>query len=591
MPFHNGFTGPGDTALMELNQRRAPCWARNHFLQRNANGAAGRCDWLLAGLLALAFSGTALAQPAAVPVPTAVVTPAAPKFDILEYEITGNTRLSATQIEAAVLPFLGEQLSMAEVDAARAALEKAYQTAGYLSVFVDVPEQRVDGGVIRLAVLEGRVGLLRVTGARYYAQGRIRDAVPELAVGQVPNFNLVQQQLAEVSRGDERRVLPVTRAGRLPGTMEIDLQVEDRLPLGGSVELSNAAATGTDPLRMAVNLHYDNFLQRDHSIAMTVLGAPAALAQSKVFVFNYLAPLSGGSSLALSYVNSSSDLESLGGTRVLGRGTTMGLRYAMTRPLPNSTHSLSLGLDYKNLSEDVITSAGMIAAPLRYMPLQAGYNGSWWGESSQQQLSVTAVVGLRPLLQTQRADCQLADGTFGSEDQFACKRRNADGGFSTLRFDWRGTQRLGAVELAGRLSAQLSTQALTSAEQFAVGGADTVRGYAEGAAAGDMGLLASLELRSRNLAPSLLAAIDASNSSRFSELVVYGFVDAARISLQGAEVGQQRRTPLLGSGLGLRLGVRPGISLALDWAQRHRPVPGHPDADSQHVHLRAALRF
>jgi hemolysin activation/secretion protein len=106
-----------------------------------------------------------------------------------------------------------------------------------------------------------------------------------------------------------------------------------------------------------------------------------------------------------------------------------------------------------------------------------------------------------------------------------------------------------------------------------------------------MGLLASLELRSRNLAPSLLAAIDASNSSRFSELVVYGFVDAARVSLQGAEVGQQRRTPLLGSGLGLRLGVRPGISLALDWAQRHRPVPGHPDADSQHVHLRAALRF
>ncbi|WP_341893424.1 POTRA domain-containing protein, partial [Variovorax sp. YR752] len=79
------------------------------------------------------------------------------RFDVLEYVIEGNSVLGTAAIEAAVMPHMGPQRSMVDVEAARAALEKIYQGAGYLTVFVDVPEQRVDGGVITLRVLEGRV--------------------------------------------------------------------------------------------------------------------------------------------------------------------------------------------------------------------------------------------------------------------------------------------------------------------------------------------------------------------------------------------------------------------------------------------------
>lgn len=596
MLFHNGFTSPGDTEPMDLNKIRAHRRARFYFRLRVWN-RVGLTAWL--GGAALAVAGPSFAQQASQQAAAAAAAAqdapvAAPKFDILEYEIEGNTRLSDLQIEAAVLPFLGLQLGMNEVEAARAALEKVYQNAGYLTVFVDIPEQRVDGGVIRLLVLEGRVGSLQVTGSKYFAQGRIRNAVAELAPGMVPNFNTVQQQLATVSRGEERRVQPVLRPGRVPGTVEAELKVEDSLPLGGSVEVSNAAAAGTDPFRMSANLHYDNFLQKDHQISFTWMGAPRAPKQSRVLVFNYQAPVADGDSLIFSAVNSSSDLESLGGTRVLGKGTTLGLRYSTSKALTNSFHGLSLGFDYKNLSEDVVSSGGVIASPLQYMPFQVAYNGNFWGEGLQQQLSLTLTQGLRSLLQHTREDCLLQDGNFGPADQFACKRRGADGGFSTLRADWRLSQRLGPVELAGRLNGQLSTQALTSAEQFSVGGADTVRGYTEGAVAGDQGLLASLELRSRNLASSLSTLREEpawSNLPAFTDLTLYGFVDAARVTLFNPEPGQQGRTPLLGVGLGLRLAVRPGLSLSLDWGQRHKPVPGKPDASKDHVHARAALRF
>src|SRR5581483_3735316 len=90
-----------------------------------------------------------------------------PQFDILEFEVHGNSVLDVETIERVVTPFLGLNKTMADVEAARAALEKVYQSVGYLTVFVDVPEQRVDGGVVMLNVIEGRIELLRVTASRY----------------------------------------------------------------------------------------------------------------------------------------------------------------------------------------------------------------------------------------------------------------------------------------------------------------------------------------------------------------------------------------------------------------------------------------
>lgn len=513
------------------------------------------------------------------------------RFDILEFEIEGNTRLSALQVEAAVMPFLGEGRDMAAIEGARAALEKAYQGAGYLTVFVDVPEQRIEGGLVRLAVLEGRVDKLYVTGSRYYDQGRIRAVATELAEGQVPNFNVVQQQVAALSQTAERRVQPVLRPGREPGTVEAELKVSDKLPLGGSVEVNNAAPADTEALRTAVNLHYDNLFQREHSLSLTALTAPMRPSQSQVLVLNYLVPLGDGDSLSFTGVHSSSDVDTLGGTRVLGKGTTLGFRYGMNRLDANAAHGLQLGFDVKDLKEAVQTSAGAISTPLRYAPLQLAYNGNWWGEQGrQQQLSVNATFGLRPVWQQDRQDCQLADGSFGTADQFACKRRGADGGFTTLKLDWRGSRRVGPSEWALRVAGQIASQPLVSAEQFAVGGAETVRGYPEAAVSADYGVLASFELRSRNLAPALLSAFEGASLPPFTELVFFGFGDVARVALIQPEPGQPHRSTLMGTGVGVRLGLQPGLSLALDWARRHRDVVGR-GLPSERVHVRAALRF
>jgi len=97
-----------------------------------------------------------------------------PVFDILDYRIDGNTVLDVETVEQAVYPHLGPGKGIEDVEQARVALETAYRDHGYPTVVIDIPEQDVNNGQVRLKVVEGRVAFVQVTGSRYYALGKIR---------------------------------------------------------------------------------------------------------------------------------------------------------------------------------------------------------------------------------------------------------------------------------------------------------------------------------------------------------------------------------------------------------------------------------
>jgi hemolysin activation/secretion protein len=478
-----------------------------------------------------------------------------------------------------------------DADAARAALEKAYQGAGYLSVFVDLPEQSVDSGVVRLKVIEGRVERLSVTGSRYFDQGRIRARVAELAPGTVPNFNEVQKQLATVNTSEDRQVQPILRPGRQPGTVEAELQVKDKLPLSGSFEVNNANTANTTAERATASIRYDNLWQLGHSIGLTLTTAPTEPSQTTVSVLSYGVPLDEGNSLSFYEVHSNSNVNALGGTQVLGKGDTLGLRYGINLgATEHSVQSASLGFDYRDVQQQIKLGDSSISKPLRYLPLQASYTGSWFNPSRQGQFTLSMTVGLKPLLARRISGCELEDGSIGVDDQFRCSRKGADGGFSTVRFDLRHTEVFSDFSVAGRLAGQIASQPLVSAEQFTLGGMDSVRGYYESAAVGDHGLLASLELHSANFASWLQRHHPSDAFNDLGELSVLAFVDAGRLQTLNPDVGQNRRQPLLGTGVGVRFASRSGVSLDLQVAEAHKAIAGAPKP-GRRAHARMAVKF
>lgn len=551
-------------------------------------------------LLSLGLVFDAVAQPAAAtsaaaPAIAASAAPAAdaptdsgPRFALLEFEIEGNSVLGVMAVEVAVTPFLGPDRSLADVEKAREALERAYQGAGFLSVFVDIPEQKVDSGVVRLRVVEGRVDRLAVSGSRYYDQGFIRRGVPALAPGTVPDFNQLQAQLGTLNR-DERQLQPVLRPGRTPGTVDAELKVTDKLPLTAAIELNNRHAADTDPWRLQASLRYDNLFQRDHSIALTAITAPRETQQTQVVSANYTAPLAPDWTALAYTVWSDSEVEPLGVATVFGRGLTLGGR--AIRQFGNGAHTVAFGADYKNMKERLQAGTGELSTPLRYLPFTATYTGNWIDGRALTTLTSNAVLALRSIL-ARNVDCP---GNVGPVDQFACKREGADGGFAYWRGDLRHTRPLLAATglpgtLALRAGWQLAGQPLVSAEQYVAGGADTVRGYLEAEGSGDDALFGSAEWRSPSLWGGTAGQAEPDSIWRIDELTLLAFVDAARLRTRQPGVGQASRLPLLGSGFGLRLKALRQMVAELDLAwplkDTANTVSGEP-----RLHVRVGATF
>jgi hemolysin activation/secretion protein len=207
-------------------------------------------------------------------------------LDVWEFVVDGNTVLDDETIESTLAPFMGPSRTAGDVDKARSALEDCYRDKGYRTVAVTIPQQKAADGVVLLKVQESRVGHLKVIGSKYHSLDRIVESAPSLAEGKVPDFKAVQNDLVTLNQQADRRVTPALKAGARPGTVDVDLVVEDSLPLHGALELNNRYSQDTSKLRSLASLSYDNLLQRGHSLSLSFQTAPQNPDDAKVMFFH-----------------------------------------------------------------------------------------------------------------------------------------------------------------------------------------------------------------------------------------------------------------------------------------------------------------
>jgi hemolysin activation/secretion protein len=325
--------------------------------------------------------------------------------------------------------------------------------------------------------------------------------------------------------------------------VDIDLVVKDTLPLHGSLELNNRYSVGTTELRANGSISYANLWQRGHALGLSFQLAPQRLDDAKVFSGYYLARFESlpSLSLILSGTKQDSNVSTLGGAAVAGRGEILGARALITLPAREQFyHTLSLGLDYKRFDEDVTLAGVLTATPIRYYPLSLGYNATWAGKTATTELGATLTLGLR--------------GAGSDSVAFEQKRFRADQNFVAFRGDLAHTRTLPRdFEVYGKMQGQLASQPLINSEQFSGGGLGTARGYLESAALGDNALFGTLELRT----PSLLG-------EKQGEWRFYAFADAGVLTLRDALPEQTDRFELASIGLGSRIEFREHFHGSLD---------------------------
>ena len=524
--------------------------------------------------------------------PDAATDTAEPTFDVWEFQIEGNSLLTATEIERAVYPHLGPARTIVHVEAARTALETLFRDKGYGTVIVDLPEQDVIDGIVLLRVVEGTVERLRISGSRYFSLGRIKSYVPSLAEGEVPHLPTVQKELATLNQANRDRVItPVLRPGKAAGTLEVDLKVDDELPLHASVELNDRYTLNTERLRLNAEVSYSNLWQKEHTISAAYQVAPENRENVEVFSTTYSFRLPDSDKLITLYgVKTSSNVAAIGTLGVVGDGIIAGFRGTLPLPsLDGYFHSFTVGGDYKDFGESIeLLGADSLNTPISYVSWSALYNGVSIAEHGTTELSLGVTFALRDLGNTLK--------------EFQNRRFLAKPNFAIVSGSLTRQQPLPyGFELVGAMNGQVADSPLISNEQFSMGGFKSVRGYLESQQFVDDGVRGSLELRTPNLGDWLpeMALWNPLNDFR-----IHLFVEGATGRVLEPLPLQDESFSLWSAGLGFRVLAFRDFEAEFDWALPFRsggviersPLTGDPlsfavDDGESRVHFRMKYGF
>ena len=508
-----------------------------------------------------------------------VVTPCAAqdeRFDIVRFQIEGNTLLPEAEVQRAVAPQVGPKRVYGDIQKALEALEHAYRAAGFSTVQVYVPEQELTTGVVRLQVTEGVIGKVLISGNKHFDNANIRASLPALKEGRAPNLRHMSEAI-QLSNENPAKQLEVTLGvGEDEGKVDAKVVVAEENPqrVYATIDSTGTAATG----RSRVGLAYQNanLLNRDHTVTLAYTTSADAPAGVKVDIFSlgYRVPLYAlGDSLDFIYgkssVNTPSSSPTLGGALgIVGKGDVFGARwnhYFARRG--EYTSKLIYGIDYKYINARCTTDGNPASiepptppiascVPYTTRPLSLTYSGQRLSPGQMFDYNIGVAhnwaLGSRYTNLDGAIDrySYLTSGNRATRDEFSIVRL---GGSYLKAFtnEWQ-------VRVAA--NGQYAGNPVVSSEQLGLAGSSAVRGFTERAAATDSGYFANTEIYTPELGK--MAGLTGS-------LRALAFYDFARGFNHNVAAGSLTPTKIgvASVGAGVRYALGKNFSLRFDLAQ------------------------
>lgn len=496
------------------------------------------------------------------------------RFQIERFEVEGNHLLAPDKVRDILRPMTGPDRVYGDIQKALDALRLAYRSAGYGTVQVDVPEQELSSGVVRIAVTEVVLGQVIVSGNQHFDSANVLAGLPVLQAGRVPNLNALSAAIQLSNDNPAKQVEVVLAAGDDEREVDAKVAVTDSRPLRGFATLDNTGSAASGRWRLGAALQHANLFNRDHVATLAYTSSPDSPDGVKVDLYSlgYRIPLyTLGDSVDFIYgsssVNTPGVSPTLGGPLgLVGKGNVAGARWNHFLPRRGDYSSkLVFGIDRKYINSRCSVNGVEISfapptpaiascVPYTTRPLSVTYSGQRQGAGAVSEVNLALArnwaTGTAYTNVDGRTDrySYLTPGNRATRDSFTVLRGGASH-FTGLPRDWQ--MRLAA-------NGQYAFNALLASEQFGMTGAGAVRGFSERAVAADNALIVNAELYTPELAgPTGLAG-------NLRALLYYD-AGHGRNRQPGASV--PNTVSVASVGAGLRYGAGKNLSARLDLAQ------------------------
>ncbi|PZQ58478.1 MAG: ShlB/FhaC/HecB family hemolysin secretion/activation protein, partial [Variovorax paradoxus] len=474
-------------------RRRPAAWAA-------ALGAAASCGALaqapsqsLPGTTTLLPTGDPCAACAAPVNPAAAApqaaAPASPAFRLNDLRLNGAQALSAEDLRSVTAPYIGRDVTLADLEALARDITARYRERGYFLAQALVPVQTVQDGVVEISIVEGRIGRMDVTVApeALISEARVHSFLAPLAVGQAVSGPAYERAMLLLSDQPGLRVGSSLQEGTQTGTTDLAVDVNAGQRWNFSAEADNHGTKESGRYRIGGTVRWNSpFGIGDNLDVRAMVSNGNALQFGRV---SYEAPI-GTSGLRAGVGISRVNYELGGEFEELGAQgkadvVDVSLNYPLIRQRQHNLF-LRLSADSKRLTDDF--TAVNFSARKRVDGFGLGwtwerrddlFGGGYWASAG------TLYHGK---LSLRDADSFQSDQGLGGH--------RTEGGFSKTTFQ---ISRLQAVlpqhSLYVSLGGQWASKNLDASEKLSLGGARAVRAYPSSEALVDQGLIATVEWR------------------------------------------------------------------------------------------------
>ncbi|MCE3236720.1 MAG: outer membrane protein [Vampirovibrio sp.] len=414
-------------------------------------------------------ASTAMPMEVELELPTPKKLPVQGEFRLMVRQIIveGNTVLSDDEMRPVLTTYLGREDSIAELGDMTDKLTKLYAAKGYLTTQVFVPEQEIENGILRVRVLEGRIGSVEVEGNRFLRTWALSRQF-ELDQRKPLNLNDFTAQMSRVNRFMDITMKAMVSPGAEPGTTNIRLQVKERQPWQISGTYDNQGRPFLGYYRYGIGL--DNSNLTGIGDRLSVRGLSTTTGGIKAIATSYAVPLSAsGTNLAFSFGYSHVDLDLGIRNQPPLTGNAYSYSVLLSQPLDrNRIWTLDGGMNIKRITsyfDKDLTNADQIFS------FQHGLTFDKYDRYG------------RIIFHTQN--------TYAPRQLFNSSVSFFKNETSLIRLQVLPKNNL----LIFRGNMQFTPDALPGAEEIQIGGQSSVRGYTEGLLVGDRGYNFTLEHR------------------------------------------------------------------------------------------------
>ncbi|CAB1071106.1 hypothetical protein D1AOALGA4SA_1096 [Olavius algarvensis Delta 1 endosymbiont] len=173
-----------------------------------------------------------------------------------DFVFTGNTVMDTATLLRTVEDFRNQNLTLEDMNEATELITLAYQEKGYILARAFIPEQEIKDGILQIAILEGNVGEINVTGNKYYSDRVVKRFFKQQVKEGVIRESHLERGYLLTNDLPKLETEIILEKGEAPGTSDIVLKTDDKRGVRWGVDYNNYGSKFTSRNRYGTTFEF-----------------------------------------------------------------------------------------------------------------------------------------------------------------------------------------------------------------------------------------------------------------------------------------------------------------------------------------------